>query len=171
MSDSPTYDKLTSIFSETRGHELGTSKPRPLEESEIVDLIVESLRERQNLYILVDGINECENPQSILNWLSVISHSSSTCFIHLFIASINEKDIEHAMDSLPNVTTETVRQIDIQHDVHGLVKASLESDPRLRRHSPELKEEIEWALTTGAKGMYATASAFSFSQFPFNHCD
>ena len=48
---------------------------------------------------------------------------------------------------------QTLRQVDIRNDISSLVLASLESDPRLRRHNPELKGEIERALTKGAQGM------------------
>ena len=63
---------------------------------------------------------------------------------------------ESAIEPLPNLTTEALRQVDTRNDIRSLVLASLESDPRLRRHSPELKGEIDRALTKGAKGMYAT---------------
>ena len=153
MSNPAIQDKVASRVLESRKPSLSSSSPSSLGEAAMVDLISESLQEREDAYILVDGINECDDPQLILSWLSLISNSSLTCSIHLFISSINEKDIESAMEPLPNVMRETLQHGDIQNDVHSLVRASLNSDPRLRRHSPELKEEIEWALTTGAKGM------------------
>ena len=60
---------------------------------------------------------------------------------------------ESAIAVLPNLTTETLRQVDMRNDIRSLVLARVESDPRLRRHSPELKEEIDSVLTKGAKGM------------------
>lgn len=69
---------------------------------------------------------------------------------------------ESAIETLPNLTTEALRQTDIRNDIRSLVLASLESDPRLRRHSPELKAEIDVALTKGAKGMYVIRSRTLF---------
>lgn len=146
-------EELEVLLSRNRNASNGASKPRHLKEEETVDLIIQSLNTREELYIILDGVNECEDPQATLRWLEKIITSCSTCCVHLFISSINEKDIELAVEALPNVTTETLRQIDIRNDVRSLVLTSLESDPRLRRHSPELKGEIERALTKGAKGM------------------
>lgn len=118
-----------------------------------MDLIIQSLNKHECVFILLDGINECEDPHRILQSLQKIMTSCSNCYVRLFISSINEKDIESAVESLPNVIMETLRQIDIRNDIRSLVLASLDSDPRLRRHSVELKGEIERALTKGAKGM------------------
>lgn len=165
MSDQFTVDKLESLYS--KHHERGTAtlRPRALEETELVDLIVQNLQKRENVFILLDGINECEEPQHIIDELSSIMAACPACSIHLFISSINEKDIEQALEELPNVATETLRQVDIQNDVRSLVLASLETDPRLRRHGAELKEEIEWALTRGAKGMYVTLNGICLCNF------
>ena len=70
---------------------------------------------------------------------------------------------ESAIETLPNLTTEALRQADMRNDIRSLVLASLESDPRLRRHSPELKGEIDRALIKGAKGMYVVPQMALFS--------
>ena len=146
-------ETLTNLLSRNRGASTGAGKPRHLEELELVGLIAQKLSSHEELYLLIDGVNECEDPQSILQWIANIVTSCSNCSIRLFISSINEKDIEISIDGLPNARTENLRQIDIRNDVRSLVLASLESDSRLRRHSPELKGEIETALTKGAMGM------------------
>ena len=71
----------------------GAPKIRHLEEEETADLIIQCLETRKSLYIVLDGINECEDPRSILQWLAKIMTSSVDCVVRLFISSINEKDI------------------------------------------------------------------------------
>ena len=158
ISDNVTLDELISSYKPNGGHGTGTLGSRTINEDRIVELIISSLRRRESLYILIDGLNECNDPQYIIERLSKIITACPTCSIHLFISSINEKDIDHTIEALPDVTTETLRPNDIQNDIRSLVLASLETDPRLRRHNAKLKEEIEWALTRGANGMYVVIS-------------
>ena len=153
-SDNLTLDELVSSYKHNGEHGTSTLGPRTIDEDRILELIISSLRRRESLYILIDGVNECNDPQYIIERLSKIIAACPTCSIHLFISSINEKDIDHIIEALPDVTTETLRPKDIQNDIRSLVLASLETDPRLRRHNAKLKEEIEWALTRGANGMY-----------------
>ena len=152
--DQITLDELVSFYDQNGEYGTGTLGSRTINEDRILELIISSLRRREGIYILIDGVNECNDPQYIIERLSKITEACPTCSIHLFISSINEKDIDNTIKALPDVTTETLRQVDIQNDIRSLVLASLETDPRLRRHNAKLKEEIEWALTRGAKGMY-----------------
>lgn len=153
VSDDVTLDELITSYKQKVENGTGTLGSRTIPEDRILELIISSLQRRESLYILIDGANECNNPQSIIEQLSQIIAACPTCSIHLFISSINEKDIDHTIEALPDVTTETLRPIDVQNDIRSLVLASLETDPRLRRHNAKIKEEIEWALTRGAKGM------------------
>ena len=86
-------EQLESLLLRNRKASKGAPKTRHLEEEETADLIIQCLRTRESLYIVLDGINECEDPQSILQWLSKIMTSCANCVIRLFISSINEKDI------------------------------------------------------------------------------
>ena len=154
--------RVSELYSTHLENSSSTSRARGITEAQIADLIVQSLQGREEIFLLLDGINECEDPQVILDGLAKIIGSCSECSVHLFISSINEKDIGSAMEALPNVMMETLRQVDIQNDVRSLVLSTLETDPRLRRQSPELKKEIDWALTQGAKGMYAAFQPRNF---------
>lgn len=152
-NDAAILETLSELLTKNQGASTGAAKPRHLGEVATVDIIIQSLSKHECVFILLDGINECEDPHAILQCLSKIVASCSDCCVRFFISSINEKDIESAVELLPNVIMETLRQVDIRNDVRSLVLASLDSDPRLRRHSPELKGEIERVLTKGAKGM------------------
>ncbi|KAL8785844.1 MAG: hypothetical protein Q9195_008468 [Heterodermia aff. obscurata] len=154
VDDSAMLKQFESLLLRNQKASKGAPKTRHLEEEETADLIIQCLQTRKSIYIVLDGINECEDPQSILQWLSKIITSCANCVVRLFVSSINEKDIEAAIETLPNLTTEALRQGDTRNDIRSLVLANLESDPRLRRHNPELKGEIDRALTKGAKGMF-----------------
>ena len=153
ISDNITLEEVISAYKHNGERGTGTLDSRTINEERILDLIISSLQRRESLYILIDGVNECNNPQYIIERLSRIVAVCPECSIHLFISSINEKDIDQTIEALPDITTETLRPIDVQNDIRSLVLASLETEPRLRRHNAKLKEEIEWALTLGAKGM------------------
>ena len=93
IKDLTMLQQLESLLSRNRNASKGATKTRHLEEEETTDLIIQCLESRESLYIVLDGINECEDPPSILQWLSKIMTSCPHCVIRLFISSINEKDI------------------------------------------------------------------------------
>ncbi|KAL8830488.1 MAG: hypothetical protein Q9191_001392 [Dirinaria sp. TL-2023a] len=124
---------------------------------DLYDAVATVLRSREQVYILLDGVNECEDPETILNSMLQLVQNSPATAVHLFVSSINEKGIETCIDMFPRlskINLSSLRGQELQQDIHMLISSSLESDARLRRHSPQLKAEIESTLTKGAKGMF-----------------
>ena len=130
-----------------------TSQVRRLDTQQLLDLLLESIGDHRTIYIFIDGIKECTNPESILISLGKLIQSCSNTSIHLFISSINEKGIEPCIEKLPELRVESLRERNLREDIHLLVKATLESNARLRTHNAQLKADIEQALTRGAHGM------------------
>ena len=144
----PVYEELESLYDTTPKATLG--KPSRLDMNTLVRLLVEQGKNRQNLYILIDGVNECGEPLEILQALKVISTSTR---VSILVSSINEKGIEVSMRDMSNLSIETLHPEDIGKDIALLVHSSLESHRKLKQLSPQLKKDITLALTNGAEGM------------------
>ncbi|MCJ1263937.1 hypothetical protein MMC22_003808 [Lobaria immixta] len=145
-----TFEKIKSRYDQESAKSFGN--PRNMDTDQTVNLIVERIRDLSHAFLFLDGVNECGNPDEILTPLKTISNLCDN--VHMFISSINEKGIADCLQQMPRLTIETLHSWDIADDINMLVQANLETHPRLRYHTPQLKKEITLALTHGAQGMF-----------------
>lgn len=143
------YEKIKFKYDQESAK--GFGKPQMMDDDQIVPLIIKSIRDRGHAIILLDAVNECGDPEKVLTPLKTIANSCEN--VYMFFSSINEKGIEDFLLQMPRLIIETLHTWDIKNDIHMLVQANLETHPRLRKHTPQLKNEITLALTHGAQGM------------------
>lgn len=143
------YEKIKFKYDQESAKSFG--KPQRMDADQIVPLIIERIRDRGHAFIFLDGVNECGDPEKVLTPLTTIANSCRN--VYMFISSINEKGIEDFLQQMPQLIIDTLHPWDIRNDIHMLVQANLETHPRLRQHTPRLKNEITLALTHGAQGM------------------
>lgn len=144
-----TYEKIKSKYD--KECKKGFGKAQNMDTDQIVALIIEIIRDRGSAFIFIDAVNECSDPHEILTPLKIIATSCDN--VHMFLSSINEKGIEGCLQEMPELIIETLHPPDMKNDIKMLVQANLETHPRLRHHTPQLKQEITLALTQGAQGM------------------
>ncbi|MCJ1437034.1 hypothetical protein MMC27_006419 [Xylographa pallens] len=121
---------------------------------ELTDLLLEVVQQEKSIYILLDAVNECEDPVKIISYMRRLSAHHPKNTVHILLSSINERGIEDCIESFPRWTVVTLLPSDMSDDIELLVQASVDGNPRLRKHSKELKEEIIETLTQGAQGMF-----------------
>jgi len=143
--------KLDSSYRASGGQPKGSTPVRPLDAKRLIELIIERIRDIESAYLFIDGINECVDPETVLQLLQNITRSCPDNAIHLFISSIDEKGVGPCMETFPDLRAAALRYN--HHDISLLIQASLERNPRLRRYNNLLKSEIKEALTHGAHGM------------------
>ena len=142
------YSELESLYAKASSRP--ATKPGQLNTKELVNLLIKQAEHQGNMYILVDGLNECANSIEILQGLKTMSESPC---IRLLVSSINDKGIETFMREIPHLNVETLHPKDIGKDVALLVHSTLESHHKLKQLSLQIKSEIVKALTDGAQGM------------------
>ena len=139
------YAKIMSRYS--------SAESRRFTADEIVDLLLEQVQQEGSIYIFLDAVNECEDPAKILKYLRRLSACHFNSAAHIFLSSINEKGIDDCVESFSLWSVATLLPGDMSDDIELLVLASIEENPRLHKHSKELRDEIAQALTKGAQGM------------------
>ncbi|KAL8830923.1 MAG: hypothetical protein Q9191_001158 [Dirinaria sp. TL-2023a] len=145
---------LEPLYTANGGQTKDSAQAWRLDAKQLAELIIDYLRDAKDVYIFIDGINECTDPESILLSLRNIIRSCEDLAIHAFLSSIDEKDIGPCVDAFPDLTTLKLRPGHLADDIGLLIQTSLDSNPRLRRHSTQLKSDIQWALVHGAHGMF-----------------
>ena len=146
----PVYQELVSKYEDLSKDRVG--KSQSLESHVLVDFLIKQVESRGKLYIIVDGVNECSDPFELLEGLQRIL--DSTACVRILLSSINEKGIESSLKEMPNLIEKTLLPGDVEDDIGLLVQSTLESHQRLRQLSADLKEDITFALSSGAQGMY-----------------
>lgn len=146
---SPVYGELEQKYSEA----LKKPSPNPprLDNDTLVSFVVQQAQVHRSIRLVVDGINECNDPEHLLLLLMKILESTQN--VHLLISSIDEVHIHKIMNRMPNLLQLTASPSTIYDDVCLLVWHSLESKPRLKALPPNLQLEVSMKLRHGAHGM------------------
>ncbi|MCJ1405083.1 hypothetical protein MMC11_008309 [Xylographa trunciseda] len=142
----PVYAKIEAKYSANR--------TRRFTADELVDLLMEVVQQEGSVYIFLDAVNECGDPIEVLDYMRRLSADHPKNTVHIFLSSINQGGIDDCIESFPSWSAITLLPRDMSNDIELLVRDSIETNPRLRKHSEELKEEIAKALTQGAQGMF-----------------
>lgn len=143
------YKKIQHKYDQASTKSFG--KPQSMDTDQIVTLIIERIKVQGLAFIFLDAMNECSDPDEVLAPFQTIANCCDN--VHMFLSSINEKGIEDILQQMPGLIIETLHPSDMTDDINLLVQSNLETHPRLRRHTPQLKNEITLALTHGAQGM------------------
>ena len=149
VDSDPVYDQIRVKYADTKSRP--TSQSARLDVDALVDLIIRQAQLRRQLYIVIDAINECYDPCSLLQAIEKIL--SSATGVQVLVSSINERGIERIMHQMPKTYEVTISPEDIRDDVSVLVNSALTTHPRLKALPQALKDDIGVKLTDGARGM------------------
>lgn len=127
---------------------------------ELIQMLASFMDDFDNLFIVIDALDECPKHGERGELLDAISDIKSRSIdnLHFLVTSRREPDIEEIL--LPLVTTPAIslKGSDLDMDIQLHISHQLATDPRLGGWSPDIKEEIEHALRAGANGMYVKKS-------------
>jgi ankyrin repeat domain-containing protein 50 len=100
----------------------------------------------RHVYIVIDGLDECANRESLLDILSTLEIEN----VNLFVTSRCEKDIELAFEGKESLE---VDQECIQIDIEAHIQWILDNNKKLQRIKPDFKAEIKQQLAKKSAGM------------------
>jgi len=105
----------------------------------------------QDVFIILDALDECIERQALLEWIiDVVDQNLDN--LHLLVTSRKEKDIEDCLASC--VSSEVnIQSTAVDPDIQVYVREQLSSNPKLKKWSMKVREEIEAVLMHGAHGM------------------
>ena len=76
-----------------------------------------------HLFILIDGINECSDPEELLSSMEAIA--SSTYPIRIFLSGIDEKGIRPRLSSFPGLIMQSLRPKSLKPEISLHVQSTL----------------------------------------------
>ncbi|KAL9037525.1 MAG: hypothetical protein Q9214_005666, partial [Letrouitia sp. 1 TL-2023] len=171
--DDKTFEQMSMLY-EKKNSEPGRARLFKPQKKDILDLIFQLAQKQSGTQIFIDAVNECEDPLDIIESLKILMSENSKAPIRVFLTSINEREIEMSLESVPSLHTETLRHRHIEGDMGLLIDAKLHSHPRLKRQSKELQHEIAWTLIHRAQGILfllcPLISAYNVKRFRWVTC-
>ncbi|KAE9571889.1 hypothetical protein CGMCC3_g12107 [Colletotrichum fructicola] len=129
--------------------------PRSLDSDDLVRVIVTMAQKFKKVYLVVDGLDECQDStEDVVRALCVISESSEA--ISMALLSRNEDNIrDHLQD--PNRCFENIQIAAHTEDITEYVTSEIQQridNKKLYLQDLSLKGEIVDSLVDGAKGMF-----------------
>ncbi|KAL8966530.1 MAG: hypothetical protein Q9183_003335 [Haloplaca sp. 2 TL-2023] len=129
-----------------------------LNEPQCKDLIVilrQAFFKFQNIYIILDALDECDQLQELLDTVEQITkwESANT---HVLITSRQDRNIKECLTLVNGDTRQTcIQSKAVEEDIRRYILHNLNTNPRLRRwrQNTSMRKEIESVLTSKADGM------------------
>ena len=150
LPSDPAYESAKHEYDTLKANTIGkVSSP---ELSTLIGLLRMQAESRGHLFVLIDGINECSDPEEVLH--SVEAATRSKPCIRIFLSGIDERGIGQRLSSFPGLIEQPLRPYNVKPDIALYVRDTLLMQPRLRLLSSNLKDEVMHALTQGAQGMF-----------------
>jgi hypothetical protein len=125
---------------------------QPAKLFDLRDSLAEMLLEYDQLYILLDALDECTERSELLKWLDQIL-KQNIGRLHLFASSRREADIVEALANM-RVDAVPIKNADVDSDIRVFIEDQLANRSGLSKRATSVKAEITKALLEGANGMY-----------------
>jgi sulfur transfer complex TusBCD TusB component (DsrH family) len=124
-------------------------------ESELLETLRTLLSKGNEVFFVLDGVDECGVRGRILEILQEISNWNIPQ-LHMLIASRRESDIERTLSKICSHTCH-MDAININEDISKHVQQSIDEDSRLNRWPTEIQEEIARTIAEQSDGMFRWA--------------
>ena len=139
----------------------GTYKPTV---QEIEHLLCRSLELCPSVFLVLDGLDECDQASrgvvlSIVGWLMTLD----SCIVRLFVSSQGDVQILNALERYPKIQlSSTVLSHDIESYVAHATR-TLIKEGQLLIQGPGIEHEIVTELTSRANGMYVYSRKYQIT--------
>ena len=130
---------------------------------ELLNALEEVLQKFEVAYVIVDAIDESKLRDNLLKVFRDLGTDLRFEKIRLLASSREYIDIERVMEDF-SVSLSMANDF-VQHDIRIHVRQKMNSNPKFTRWPQDLLDEVEEAVSIGARGMWVALYA-SFQGFP-----
>ena len=116
-------------------------------------------------FIIADALDECpSNSTERAELCALLTEFSRWALpnLHILVTSRKEPDINEALSTLVTFPPICIQSKQVAADIRLHVRTELANDPKLKKWSLQIKEEIENTLVEGADGMYEPSCFLRF---------
>jgi hypothetical protein len=122
---------------------------------ELTGILFEVVESLNQAFIVIDALDECPKGGGRDLLLAVILDIKSRSLdnLHALVTSRREPDIEEYLTPLLTGPPIFLQGSEMNGDIQSHISSVLATDPKLKRWSNEIKQEIKDTLSKGANGM------------------
>jgi ankyrin repeat domain-containing protein 50 len=122
---------------------------------ELTVILCEIVKSLHHVFIVIDALDECPKGEERDCLLTVLSdiESKSLQNLHTLVTSRREPDIEENLAAFLTSQPISLQGSEVDWDIRSHISSVLATDPKLKKWSEDVKQEIEITLTQGANGM------------------
>ena len=122
----------------------------------------------ENVYVILDSLDECTERQHVLAWLQrILRWEAFEHKIHILVASRDELGIRQSLELL-DVVQVCMQGKSVDDDVRSYIDRTLQTDRHMQRWNDTTKEEIREHVFEISKGMYGDVSPPFQRSFPYD---
>jgi hypothetical protein len=106
-------------------------------------------------FVIIDALDECVAGKTRDDLLDAIKEmiGIQSKYLNILVTSRKEKDIEDELQTVMDAIIDLKKGGGVENDIGLYVRKCLESDKKLRKWPPEIKQLVQNALEEGAQGM------------------
>ncbi|KAA8616923.1 vegetative incompatibility protein HET-E-1 [Pyrenophora tritici-repentis] len=122
----------------------------------LLEVTRQAMQEFTQVYVILDALDECTQRSELMDMLETVARWQLNG-LHLLMTSRKERDIERSLESYVGEEDTICLQRDVvDKDIQRYVQQRLRDDKGLAKWNKDaaIRQEIEAALMSGARGMY-----------------
>jgi hypothetical protein len=132
---------------------------------DLLEVMQQAAQDFTQVYVVLDALDECTQRSELMDMLETVAgwHVDN---LHLLMTSREERDIERSLNGYIMGENAVCLQRDVvDQDIQRYVQQRLHDDKSLLKWNKDadVRQEIEAALMSGARGMYVFLSTYSQS--------
>lgn len=122
---------------------------------ELTGILCEIVQSFESVFIILNALDECPKGEDRDCLLTVLANieSKSLQNLHTLVTSRREPDIEENLKAYLTSQPISLQGSEVDWDIRSHISSVLATDPKLKKWSEDIKQEIETALAQGANGM------------------
>ncbi|CUS15227.1 unnamed protein product, partial [Tuber aestivum] len=119
------------------------------------DLLSQIIKSFRKTFIILDALDEFPGDarESLLSWIGKLTADHNAGSLSILVTSRPEADIVEYLEPLTTFSI-PLQSKTVDPDIRSYVRNTLESKPRFKIFTPEIKSEIEDTLAARSQGMF-----------------
>ena len=114
-------------------------------------IIKDLLREFQDVYIVIDALDECEQNEEVLRWIEGFLENKNGRF-HVLVSSRQDLHFQLEVERVASLILR-LDQRTFDNDIKVYIHERLSTDPRMMKWPTDVREDIKQSLVSNAGGL------------------
>ena len=117
----------------------------------LVGIIEDLLKEFQDVHIVIDALDECEQNEEVLRWIEGLLEKKHDR-LHVLVSSRQDYHFQLELERLASLMLKLDQQT-FAKDIEIYIHERLGTDPRMKKWPSDVRDDIKQSLVSNAGGL------------------